>query len=114
MHPSIKNILQSSVFILLVMAIWEYGSLSGWWRPFLFPAPSAISGYLEEAIRDNSLWSATVVTIRRLLLGYLAGISIGTTYSLPMTVTEMVSFFFSAMKLSKFRILPTFLPSYRN
>mgnify|MGYP001055208786 CR=1 FL=1 len=77
MHPSIKNILQSSVFILLVMAIWEYGSLSGWWRPFLFPAPSAISGYLEEAIRDNSLWSATVVTIRRLLLGYLAGISIG-------------------------------------
>lgn len=49
MHPSIKNILQSSVFILLVMAIWEYGSLSGWWRPFLFPAPSAISGYLEEA-----------------------------------------------------------------
>ena len=30
------------------------------------------------------------------------------------TVTEMVSFFFSAMKLSKFRILPTFLPSYRN
>lgn len=55
MHPSIKNILQSSVFILLVMAIWEYGSLSGWWRPFLFPAPSAINGYLEEAIRDNSL-----------------------------------------------------------
>ena len=77
MHPSIKNILQSSVFILLALAIWEYGSLSGWWRPFLFPAPSAISGYLEEAIRDNSLWAATVVTIRRLLLGYLAGISIG-------------------------------------
>ena len=69
MHPSIKNILQSSVFILLALAIWEYGSLSGWWRPFLFPAPSAISGYLEEAIRDNSLWAATVVTIRRLLLG---------------------------------------------
>ncbi|HBN17649.1 MAG TPA: ABC transporter permease, partial [Akkermansia sp.] len=77
MHPSIKNILQSSVFILLALTIWEYGSLSGWWRPFLFPAPSAISGYLEEAIRDNSLWAATVVTIRRLLLGYLAGISIG-------------------------------------
>lgn len=77
MHPSIKNILQSSVFILLALAIWEYGSLSGWWRPFLFPAPSAINGYLEEAIRDNSLWAATVVTIRRLLLGYLAGISIG-------------------------------------
>ena len=59
MHPSIKNILQSSVFILLALAIWEYGSLSGWWRPFLFPAPSAISGYLEEAIRDNSLWAGT-------------------------------------------------------
>ena len=41
-----------------------------------FPIPG-ISGYLEEAIRDNSLWAATVVTIRRLLLGYLAGISIG-------------------------------------
>lgn len=77
MHSSIKSIIQSSVFIFLAIAIWEYGSLSGWWRPFLFPAPSTISGYLEEAIRDNSLWSATFVTIRRLFLGYLAGISIG-------------------------------------
>ena len=74
MHPSIKNILQSSVFILLALAIWEYGSLSGWWRPFLFPAPSAISGYLEEAIRDNSLWAATVVTTRFQLMRNTIGV----------------------------------------
>lgn len=72
-----KRVMQALGFFVVLGLGWE-----GWMRYHgsawgLIPAPSQVVGYLIEAGRDGSLLSASAVTLRRLLLGYLAGLICG-------------------------------------
>ncbi|MEO6873253.1 MAG: ABC transporter permease [Opitutaceae bacterium] len=74
---SLKRLLQILGFFLLVFVIWEALFLARIWSPVLVPSPLSVGRYLYEAIMDGTLWAATIVTMRRLLLGYLFGIALG-------------------------------------
>jgi NitT/TauT family transport system permease protein len=45
--------------------------------PMLLPDPLTVWGYLKEAMQNGTLFSATLVTMKRLLLGYFVGIIVG-------------------------------------
>jgi NitT/TauT family transport system permease protein len=47
------------------------------WSPILLPAPASVWEYLVGAAEDGTLLQATVVTLRRLLVGYFIGLTIG-------------------------------------
>jgi len=47
------------------------------WSPVLAVQPGEVGFYLWGAIKDGTLWQATLVTMRRLIIGYVIGISIG-------------------------------------
>jgi NitT/TauT family transport system permease protein len=71
------RVLRSIAFFAVIIALWEAASRAGWWSPVLVPAPLAIGEYLLAAARDGSLFSAGVVTMKRLVVGYLIGLSLG-------------------------------------
>ena len=50
---------------------------SGRWSPVLLPSPGSVVDYLQSAVADGSLPEATLVTLRRLLIGYAIGVAIG-------------------------------------
>ncbi|MCW0219406.1 MAG: ABC transporter permease [Prosthecobacter sp.] len=64
-------------FFAALILIWEAASRAGWWSPVLVPSPLAIGEYLIIAIKDGSLFSAGCVTMKRLMFGYLIGLSAG-------------------------------------
>ncbi|AGK99060.1 ABC transporter permease [Clostridium pasteurianum] len=49
----------------------------GIWKPYSFPSPIDVFKTLKSLIGDNSLFIATVVSLRRLLIGYLISLVIG-------------------------------------
>src|SRR5262249_50274506 len=53
------------------------GGATGRWSPVLLPSPASVADYLWEATLDGTLIDATIVTVRRLLVGYLIGVAIG-------------------------------------
>ncbi len=63
--------------LLVVLGLWECLVTFGAWDPLLLPPPSDIFAYLIGAMRDGSLWDATLVTVRRLLSGYAVGVALG-------------------------------------
>ena len=69
--------LRSLGFFAALILIWEAASRAGWWSPVLVPSPLAIGEYLIIAIKDGSLFSAGCVTMKRLMFGYLIGLSAG-------------------------------------
>lgn len=71
------RIIYAIAFFLLLLVLWESASLLGWVNRMLIPPPSEVIGYLWGAIIDTTLLSAALVTLKRLLLGYLCGIGIG-------------------------------------
>ncbi|MBB5033774.1 ABC transporter permease [Prosthecobacter vanneervenii] len=72
-----KRALSSVAFFAVVVALWEAASRAGWWSPVLVPSPLAIGKYLATTVADGTLWSAGVVTMTRLGIGYIIGLLLG-------------------------------------
>src|SRR3982751_4621818 len=72
-----RRFLLATLFFAVLVTVWHFLVKAGIYSPVLLPSPESVGGYLAGAIRDGTLWQATGVTVRRLLVGYLIGIAIG-------------------------------------
>lgn len=72
-----KRISIAGLFFLLLGVAWEFLVRLGVWSNLLIPAPSEVVRYLQVSLADGSLLSASVVTLKRLLLGYAVGLALG-------------------------------------
>ena len=64
-------------FFVLLLGLWEALVRMKIWSPVLVPSPLSVAHYIWGAIKDGTLLSATVVTVRRLLIGYALGLLFG-------------------------------------
>jgi NitT/TauT family transport system permease protein len=64
-------------FFLLLFGMWEALVRMKIWSPVLVPSPLSVASYLWSALKDGTLLRATVVTVRRLLIGYVLGLLFG-------------------------------------
>ncbi|MEO6847761.1 MAG: ABC transporter permease [Chthoniobacterales bacterium] len=65
------------IFFLILIASWELLVRTGRYSPVLLPSPMSVWDYMYQSFKDGSLLSATGVTMRRLLIGYLIGLVFG-------------------------------------
>ncbi len=72
-----KHWLISVLFFVVLIGIWEAIAVSGKFSPVLFPRCEQIVEYLWQSTYDGSLVNATLVTLRRLILGYITGLAFG-------------------------------------
>ncbi|MFZ2280138.1 MAG: ABC transporter permease [Prosthecobacter sp.] len=72
-----KRFLRSFAFFAVVVALWEAASRAGWWSPVLVPSPLSIGQYLWTAALDGTLLAAGMVTMTRLMIGYIIGLLLG-------------------------------------
>ena len=69
--------ISSTAFFLVLLLSWEVASRSGIYSPVLLPSPLNVFEYLRQSGMDGTLWTATLVTMKRLLLGYGIGLLFG-------------------------------------
>lgn len=67
----------ASLFFSCLIGLWQLAVNAQIWSPLLLPSPTNVFIYLWSAVADGSLWEATLVTVRRLLIGYGLGVLIG-------------------------------------
>jgi NitT/TauT family transport system permease protein len=72
-----KPFLAALAFFAALIGAWEYAAHQSGVSPVLMPAPSDVWQYLLGAAKDGTLAEATLVTMKRLMFGYLVGIAIG-------------------------------------
>lgn len=72
-----KRTLTALVFFALLIGAWQWAVLREFWSPVLVPSPESVARYLWSATVDGSLAAATLVTMKRLLAGYLIGLVLG-------------------------------------
>ena len=72
-----KRLLFASLLFLAALLLWQLLVSIGVWSPVLLPSPESVLRYLFTSITDGTLLEATVVTMRRLLLGYCIGLILG-------------------------------------
>ena len=69
-----KRFLLAALFFAVLLLIWEVLFRAKIWSPVLLPSPRQVAVYLEGAAVDGTLVKATIVTMRRLLIGYIIGL----------------------------------------
>ena len=69
--------ISSTAFFLVLLLSWEVASRTGLYSPVLLPSPLNVFEYLWQSGMDGTLWTATLVTMKRLLLGYGIGLLFG-------------------------------------
>jgi NitT/TauT family transport system permease protein len=72
-----KRLLLATAFFAALVLLWEAASRAKIWSPVLLPSPGQVVKYLETAASDGTLLNATVITMRRLLVGYFIGLIAG-------------------------------------
>lgn len=72
-----KRLLVVAVFFILLIAGWEALYRAKIWSPVLVPSPVTVGEYLVSSARDGTMLQATIVTMRRLLIGYVLSIVFG-------------------------------------
>jgi len=70
----LRRVITSLLFFAALVYIWHYYVRHTTQSAILLPDPSAVWAYLIGAVKDGTLLQASIVTMRRLLIGY--GISI--------------------------------------
>ena len=72
-----KRRCRALIVIFCLFAIWQAICEAGLVSPLLLPSPQAIGSWLLSAARDGSLEEAALVTLLRLVQGYLPGLALG-------------------------------------
>lgn len=69
-----KRIIFSILFFAGLVLIWDLVVRAQIWSPVLLPSPVKVVEYLQTAVADGTLWGAILITVRRLLIGYVIGL----------------------------------------
>lgn len=73
-----RRILNALIFFAALIAVWHFVSMSlPLGRRLLLPPPLDVWRYLMEAVKSGEIFTALSVTLRRLLVGYFIGVSLG-------------------------------------
>jgi NitT/TauT family transport system permease protein len=69
-----KRLFLSILFFAGLLLLWELAVRTHLWSPVLLPAPIKVLEYLQSAAADGTLWQAILITLKRLVLGYVIGL----------------------------------------
>ena len=72
-----RRFLRPALFFIALLFIWYLLVLAKIWSAVLLPDPLSVWDYLKSAMEDGTLLQASLVTMRRLLTGYVIGIALG-------------------------------------
>ena len=76
-----KRFVIAALFFATLLALWELLVRQGVWSPYIVPEPLEVGRYLAGAVKDGTLLDASVVTLKRLVFGYVfslvAGVPLG-------------------------------------
>jgi len=72
-----KRLVVTTIFFAALIALWEWLVRMKIWSPVLVPSPVSVVRYIVGALRDGTLEHASLVTMRRLLIGYALGLVFG-------------------------------------
>ncbi|MEI6778809.1 MAG: ABC transporter permease [Chloroflexales bacterium] len=81
-RESLTPWLRRLAFYLVLLALWEGVARAGFWPEYLFPGPFTVLETLIRGLRKGTFVTATLVSLRRLAIGYGISLVLGLTLGL--------------------------------
>lgn len=101
-----KRAVIALLFFIGIAVVWELAVRSGRWSAVLLPSPIFVGEYIWAALLDGTLLESTWVTLKRLLIGYAAGVIIGLPLGLLTSTSQILEDTLGSLALG-FQTLPS-------
>ncbi|MCW5934059.1 MAG: ABC transporter permease [Fimbriimonadia bacterium] len=72
-----KSWVRRIIFVVGLLLLWQLIAMSGLWNKTLFPGPLQVIQRLSAMVSDGSIFIATLVSLKRVLLGYGMALAVG-------------------------------------
>ncbi|HYF95864.1 MAG TPA: ABC transporter permease [Symbiobacteriaceae bacterium] len=86
-----RNRLSQFLLIIALLIFWQAAGLLGWWPPDRYARPVDVAAALERLGGSGELLAALLVTLRRMLAGYISATLLGALLGLAMARLPRVS-----------------------
>jgi len=73
----VKKSINQLIFAAGALALWEGLAFAKIWPPYLFPTPHGVAQALWAGFADHSLWIGIMVSMRRVIIGYVISVVLG-------------------------------------
>ena len=82
MNTTMIGILKKVIFYMILIIIWEAVykvgvDVLGIWKTYTFPEPLNVVKTLISLIKDGTLTTAILISMRRIIVGYVISLVIG-------------------------------------
>lgn len=109
-----KSKLIGLIVPVLLLSMWQIGSITGAINPLFFPAPTQIAIGAWERLKDGTLFVELFATLNRLLIGFLIGSISGYISGVLMAMNSLIRQLFEPLlsalyTIPKIVLLPIFL-----
>jgi len=98
--------LRTILFFAALLVVWQIVAQRQIWDPTLFPTPVKVAQTLIDLGKDGTLLNATVVSLRRVMLGYAISLAIGLPLGILLARVEVAEDTVGAL-VSAFQSLPS-------
>ncbi len=98
--------LRTVLFFIALLVVWEIVARRQIWDPTLFPSPFKVASTLGDLFKDGTLLNATVVSLRRVMVGYAISLAIGLPLGILLARVEIAEDTVGAL-VSAFQSLPS-------
>lgn len=78
----LRNVLPPIVAIVIIIAVWQALWAAAFWPEYKLPAPLTVWDQFWSTVTDGSVFSIIWTSVHRAVLGFLAGVAIGTPLGL--------------------------------
>ncbi len=82
------RIVRAAIFFIVILILWEILFRSGLYPEVLFPSPIQVGHYLVKNIGNATLLLAGLVTLKRLILGYVISLCVGLPIGLALSRSQ--------------------------
>ncbi|MEU3269735.1 ABC transporter permease [Saccharomonospora sp. NPDC006951] len=85
-----RTVLPPVTALVLVVVVWQVLWSTAWWPEFKLPAPLAVWDEFWSSARDGGVFEIVWTSLHRAVLGFLAGVAIGTPLGLLVARVRVV------------------------
>lgn len=107
-------LLVGPVVFLVLLALWEIGSRTGFISSLVLPAPSEVLAAFADLIRSGNLFHHLAASLQRLLAGWFLGTALGLVFGLAAGLSSLaragiVPLVAAIFPIPKIALLPLFI-----
>ena len=91
------NIMKGIIIFIIIILLWQLVTYLNIWNKYILPSPSRVLETYIKMIHDGSIFKHVLVSMRRILIGFVISVSIGIPLGIVFGINDRIYQYFKPL-----------------